>query len=458
LRSDHADQLAGAPNPMRRPRDLRREAAHGNPGGAPSRRRFAAGSSGRGSSGGEAGLSWPEGFAVEPPDREALLVLLHLASVTPARLLELTAEHRTARSCVAAIARGAAGSEADRSRARTLDGRAAMGKVAAGGARLVSVDDAEYPRALFDLFDPPAGLLVRGRSIAEPGEPAGWGSGARVALVGARNCSATGGELAGLLGSAVARIGGCVVSGGARGIDEAAHRGALSVAAPVSDPGYDDPTQGDGASGPVTIAVLGCGIDFAYPPRNRRLFDDIARLGALVSEYPPGTPAEPFRFPARNRIVAALSTAVVVVEGAPNSGSMITVDHGAAIGRDVYAVPGSPVSELAAVPLKLIREGAGLIRSPDDLLGDLGLIPLAADPDGSRPSGRPAVLSPPLDASPAERLVWTALAAPAAVDGVAGATGLPIPDAMAALVGLEVRGFIRQVGGRYERTIAAARP
>jgi DNA processing protein len=401
-------------------------------------------------------LSWPEGFAVEPPDRDALLVLLHLASVTPARLLELSAEHRTARSCVAAIAGGAAGSEADRSRARTLDSRAAMRKVAAGGARLVSVDDAEYPRALFDLFDPPAGLLLRGRSIAEPGEPAGRGSGARVALVGARNCSAIGGELAGLLGSAVARIGGCVVSGGARGIDEAAHRGALSVAGPVSDPGHDDPAQGDGASRPVTIAVLGCGIDFAYPPRNRRLFDDIARLGAVVSEYPPGTPAEPFRFPARNRIVAALSTAVVVVEGAPNSGSMITVDHAAAIGRDVYAVPGSPVSELAAVPLKLIREGAGLIRSPDDLLGDLGLIPMAADPDGSKPS-RPAVLPPPLDATPAERLVWTALAAPAAVDHVAGATGLPIPDAMAALVGLEVRGFIRQAGGRYERTIAPAR-
>jgi DNA processing protein len=173
-------------------------------------------------------------------------------------------------------------------------------------------------------------------------------------MVGARNCSPAGAETAKAIARSLSRAGVRVVSGAARGIDKAAHLGALG-----------------GAGG--TVAVLGCGIDVAYPNDNRTLLAEIASHGAVISEYPPGVPAEPFRFPARNRIVAALSRAVVVVEGADGSGSMITADHALEVGREVFAVPGPVTSPLSAVPLSLIRQGATLIRGPHDLLEDLGL-------------------------------------------------------------------------------------
>src|SRR5205809_6482365 len=156
-------------------------------------------------------------------------------------------------------------------------------------------------------------------------------------MVGARSCSSIGKEVATAFGRGLAGAGVCVVSGGARGIDAASHRGALRA-------------------GGRTIAVLGCGIDLLYPGQNRALLREVLGSGALVSEYPPGTPAEPFRFPARNRIVAALCRAVVVVEGARGSGSMITADHALDVGREVFAVPGAVSSPLAAVPLELIRD------------------------------------------------------------------------------------------------------
>src|SRR5207245_870798 len=170
------------------------------------------------------------------------------------------------------------------------------------------------------LFDPPAALFVRGHPLS--------GLTPRISIVGARNCTASGRDTATALGQALAGAGVCVVSGGARGIDAAAHRGAL-------------------AGGGRSICVLGCGIDLAYPRQHRGLFEDLARTGAVVSEYPPRTKAEPFRFPARNRIVAGLSQGVVVVEGAAGSGSMITADHALDLGREVFAVPGTISRALA---------------------------------------------------------------------------------------------------------------
>lgn len=245
-----------------------------------------------------------------------------------------------------------------------------------------------------------------------------------MAIVGARNCSPPGREVASQLGRALADAGVWVVSGGARGIDSAAHGGAMEA-------------------GGSTIAVLGCGIDVPYPKQNRVLLDEISRTGAIVSEYPPGTPPEPFRFPARNRIVAGLARAVVVVEGAPGSGSMITADHALDLGREVFAVPGPVTSELAAVPLALIREGATLIRGPDDLLQDLGF-------DAPVPRGdAPGVVTQ----GRTENAVWDALSAPTTPDGLARAAGLALPDVISALVGLELRGYVRQSGGRYERRL-----
>jgi DNA processing protein len=250
-----------------------------------------------------------------------------------------------------------------------------------------------------------------------------------VAIVGARTCSPAGHEVASQLGRALADAGVWVVSGGARGIDSAAHRGSIEA-------------------GGSTIAVLGCGIDVAYPRQNRGLLAEIGRSGAIVTEYPPGTPPEPFRFPARNRIVAGLARAVVVVEGAPGSGSMITADHALDLGREVFAVPGPVTSELAAVPLALIREGATLIRGPEDLLEDLG-IEARAGP-GERGDGTP----PGIGAQGGtEDVVWGALSAPTTPDALARVTHLALPEVISALVGLELKGFVRQTGGRYERRL-----
>src|SRR6266516_7075049 len=126
-------------------------------------------------------------------------------------------------------------------------------------------------------------------------------------------------------------------------------------------------------AGGSTVAVLGSGIDVAHPARNRGLFERIEASGTLISEYPPGAPAEPFRFPARNRLIAALSRGVVVVEGAAKSGTRITAEHAVDLGLDVFAVPGPVTSPLAETPLGLIRDGATMIRGTADLLEDLRL-------------------------------------------------------------------------------------
>ena len=247
-------------------------------------------------------------------------------------------------------------------------------------------------------------------------------------IVGARNCSPSGAETATALAHGLARAGVTVVSGAARGIDAAAHRGALEA-------------------GGRTIAVLGSGVDVAYPQQNRGLIERIAREGLVISEYPPGVRAEPFRFPARNRLVAALSRGVVIVEGARGSGSMLTAEHALDLGREVFAMPGSVASELSAVPLALIREGAIMIRGWDDLMCDLGLnVPAGPGPSAGPGGGMPG---PPPDG--AERAVWDALASSMLPDTLAARTRLPVPAVISALVGLELRGLVRTVGGRYER-------
>ncbi|MBI2238034.1 MAG: DNA-protecting protein DprA, partial [Actinobacteria bacterium] len=216
-----------------------------------------------------------------------------------------------------------------------------------------------------------------------------------------------------------------VVSGAARGIDAASHEGALGV-------------------GGTTIAVLGCGIDIAYPSGSRSLIACIARAGAVVSEYPPGVPAEPFRFPARNRIVAALGSALVVVEGAAGSGSLISADHALDIGRTVYAVPGAVNNPLAQVPLALIREGAVPIRGVDDLLWDLKLS-----------SVLPGSGAPRADVSLAEEIVLSLLTGPVLPEKVAREMGLSVPEVIPLLMGLEMKGLVRSVGGRFEQRLRA---
>jgi DNA processing protein len=362
---------------------------------------------------------FPEGFGAGEEERAATLVLISLLGIAPKRLHALAWAEGTASGCLAAIRSGAAGSRADRAFARAADPSAIAAAAAALGARFVTPADVEYVRPLLDLLaDPPIGLFVKGRPLT--------GMPDVVAVVGARNCSSLGNEVAMDIGSALGAAGACVVSGAARGIDAAAHRGAL-------------------AAGGTSIAVLGSGIDLPYPRGSAQLLERIAAVGAVVTEYAPGVKAEPFRFPARNRLVAALSRALVVVEGAEGSGSMISVEHALDLGRDVFAVPGTVTNPLAQVPLALIREGATLIRGADDLLADLGL------------AARLAVAPPP-GLPDDERRIYQQMVEPLLPDALARRAGISIPAAVTALVSLEMKHLVRVVGGRYERRLSAPPP
>lgn len=358
---------------------------------------------------------WPGGFAHGDAGRRDLVRLASLRGITPRALHTLAWRVGTATGCVRAVRAGRAGSEQDRLWLRRVDPDEVLRATEACGAGFVAYGEEDYPEELADLLhDPPGWLFVMGRPIG-PRAP-------RVSVVGARTCSALGREVAHDIGRRLAGAGVAVVSGAASGIDAAAHRGALAAPGP-------------------TVAVLGCGIDVAYPAANRELLRRIGDTGTVLSEYPPGTPAAPHHFPARNRIVAALGTALVVVEGARKSGSRISVEHALDLGRDVFAVPGPVSSPLSETPLELIREGATLIRGADDLLTDLGAM---VGVQGS--AGAP-------DLPDLERRAIDVLTVPLLPDAVARAAGLAIPDAVTALIGLELRGLVRSAGGRYERTL-----
>lgn len=361
--------------------------------------------------------TWPDSFVTTDEDRRAVLVLSALRGITPRRLIALADERGSASGALAAIVEGRAGSENDRAVAIDLDADVVAASIAACGARIVPWGSAEYPAQLTTIHDPPAVLFVVGERPPDPTRA--------VAVVGARGCTELGRELAGEIGRVLALAGVVVVSGAARGIDAAAHEGAL-------------------AAGGSTLAVMGCGIDGVYPAASRDLVRRIRTTGTVLSEYPPRTPALQRNFPARNRIVAGLCGATVVVEGAKGSGSMITAEHAMEFGRDVYAVPGAVTNPLAAVPLRLIRDGAVMIRGAEDLLHDLR-IELVTDAVAER-----------VDLSEAERRALTRLTGPTLPDHVAAALGVSIPEAVSVLMRLELRGFVRSVGGRYESTLAGS--
>jgi DNA processing protein len=360
--------------------------------------------------------AWPEGFATSPEDVRALLVLSALRSITPRRLLEVAIEQGSAAATLDRFREGKAGGPGDRALARALDPDAIAADVRACGAMFVPWGAPEYPRHLRTIHDPPAGLFVAGRCAPDPT--------AAVAVVGARRCTDLGRESAREIGRGLGLAGVAVVSGAARGIDAAAHEGALSAEA-------------------QTVAVLGCGIDVVYPKGSRDLLERIGKAGTIVSEYPPGVPPDPRNFPARNRIVAGLCSATVVVEGAEGSGSMITADHAMEFGRDVFAVPGPVNSPLARVPLQLIRDGATMIRDARDLLEDLGL---------ERGSEEAAER---LELTATERATLGRLAGPTLPDRLATELGLGVAEVVGVLMRLELRGLVRAVGGRYEATLAA---
>jgi DNA processing protein len=363
---------------------------------------------------------WPPGFGVDPEERRAVLLLSTLRGITPRTLHRLCWQEEHASSALSAIRAGRAGSDGDREHLADVDPGAVMAAADAVEARFLTPGDAEYPSSVLQLDDPPVALFVRGAHL-DIDE-------VRVAIVGARRCSALGGEIARDLGRRLGSAGVCVVSGAAYGIDASSHHGALDA-------------------GGRTIAVLGSGIDVGYPRSSADLIERIAKAGSVVSEYAPGVPAEPHRFPARNRVVVALSSALVVVEGAALSGSRISVDHALDLGREVFAVPGPVTSPLAEVPLALIRDGATMIRGADDLLHDLGLVAPARTEDSE----------PPIELPEDERLVWMSLLESSLPDSLANAIPMPLSRTVAALTRLELRGLVRSSAGRFERTLSGAR-
>ncbi|HEY8860349.1 MAG TPA: DNA-processing protein DprA [Gaiellales bacterium] len=295
-------------------------------------------------------------------------------------------------------------------RARTADIDAYRLELAGSGTSCVTVFDQGYPAGLHDLHDPPLAVFLRGALPLAADRPA-------VAIVGARRSSDTGLRLARRLGGFAAGAGVAVVSGMALGIDGAAHAGALDA-------------------GGVTVAVLGCGTDIAYPRSHRGLYARILEHGLAVSEYPPGTAPAPWRFPARNRLIAALARTVVIVEARVRSGALITADHALDLGRDVVAVPGAAGSSASAGTNGLIKSGAGLVEDEADLSVWLGIDAPAAPP-------------PPAD--PAARRVLEGLSGrPAYADDIAAATGLGPGSAAALLSRLEIDGWLaRDASGRY---------
>lgn len=314
------------------------------------------------------------------------------------------------------------------SRLRSVDraaARALAGRLAALGGRLVTCLDPAYPAALRAIYDPPPFLYALG-DLAALRRPC-------VAIVGARRATPYGRRVAAELAADLALAGVVVVSGMARGIDGAAHEGALRAA--------------ERGAGPPTIAVLGSGVDVPYPPEHRELYRRIVRHGLVLSEF--GLGARPSRqsFPRRNRLISGLSRGVVVVEAAASSGTRHTVEFATDQGRDVFAVPGPVTSPLSAGPHQLLRDGARLCAGAADVLGEIGL-PL---PPGVRetlaagPGGEARVMR----TTPAQRRLLACLDAgePVSVEDLCALARIEPPEAMAALAELELGGLVQRLPG-----------
>ena len=294
--------------------------------------------------------------------------------------------------------------------ARRFDEATYLARLQSSGVRWIARSSREFPPLLHAIHDPPAGLFVRGEAGPDLLRRA------TVAVVGARACSPYGAPVARMLGRELAGAGLVVVSGLARGVDGEAHRGAL-----------------DAAGG--TVAVLGCGIDRDYPAAHRGLGARIRASGLTVSEYAPGVEPAPWRFPARNRIIAGLSAAVIVVEARDRSGALITADLALEEGREVFAVPGEITSALSSGTNDLLKLGASPLTASADVLDVFGL---------AGPETEPVELG-----SSAERVLARLRDGPATADELARATGFDAGTLASALTELELAGCAVARGGVY---------
>ena len=300
--------------------------------------------------------------------------------------------------------------------------------LAGPGRSLVTVDDPRYPEQLAAVPGMPAALFVQG-------DPAVL-SRPQVAIVGSRAATAAGCETAFGFAARLAAHGFAITSGLATGIDAAAHRGAL-------------------AAGGVTIAVCGTGLDRVYPPGHARLAEQIAASGALVSEFPTGTPPAPYNFPRRNRLMSGLARGVLVVEAAARSGSLITARLAGEQGREVMAVPGSIHNPLARGCHRLIKDGAALVETVDDVLAALGASRLESATDCASDARKFAKIPQGTLDSDAEMLLNALGFEPTDLDRLVERTGMSARSVLSKLQLLELEGRVETLaGGRYSRTTA----
>jgi DNA processing protein len=357
-------------------------------------------------------LTQEEAFA-----RIRLLRSPNVGPVSYAQLLRRFGDAQTAIEALPDLASRGGRPYRPTSRQRIEDEVAGVRRV---GARYLFRDTPDYPAQLGEIDSAPPILIVRGE-VSLTKRPS-------VALVGARNASAAAVKLARDFAASLAEAGFVIVSGLARGIDGAAHRGAL----------------------PATIGVIASGIDIAYPPEHRELQEQVALQGLLIAEQPPGTEPRGSHFPSRNRIIAGLASGTLVVEAAPKSGSLITARLAAEAGREVMAIPGSPLDARAQGCNQLIREGAVLVQTPDDV------VELLSSFDGTPrstfreplPAGWDAAPEEFAEADPAD-IAGLLTIAPVAVDELIRQSGASTAEVHMALLELEIAGRLqRHAAGR----------
>lgn len=282
------------------------------------------------------------------------------------------------------------------------------------GVKFICWDEEEYPKRLKTLSGMPYALWVNGNLPEEDG--------VTVAIVGARNCSPYGERITLEIAEKLARAGVQIISGMARGIDGSAHRGALN---------------GEGS----TYAVMGCGVDICYPREHRGLYKDIQKSGGVLSEYHPGTPPLARNFPARNRIISGLADVVLVMEAKEKSGSLITADMALEQGKDIYALPGPINSELSKGCNYLIRQGAGILLGPEDILDELCV-----------KIGETSVncLKNKKILESKEKIVYSNLGLfPKGLEELVQLTELKPQELTGALLSLELNGFIKEISKNY---------
>lgn len=289
------------------------------------------------------------------------------------------------------------------------------------GIGLLFESSAEYPRGLKEIHDPPGVLFVRGE--VRPSDALA------IAIVGTRHATPYGLAQADRFAQGISRAGYTIVSGLARGIDAAAHRGTLTA-------------------GGRTLAVLGSGVSNIYPPEHVDLADQIAKQGAVISESPPDSPPMAGAFPQRNRIVTGMSLGVVVIEAALQSGALISARHAMEQGREVFAVPGRVDNRMARGCHQLIRDGAKLVETVDDVLEELGPLVQATPRDDGREIRHPIELT----LSEVEQKILSAINDEGiSIDEVVASAGLPVPQVLAGISALEIRHLVRRVSGQRVR-------